>query len=333
MPLSDNSPTLAESSARFVAVALEALCETEALDFDLFLPADPGSSPALFRERKAPLVCEDFEWLISEGIQNLYVSVADHIHVRRYMQQPVLDTAHTSPVHRYQALKQLNKAVFDSILGGKELHGVVQFATVHASHLANVVCDRDLVLADLFSLMDHDYYTYSHAANVSAYCLALAKGLGISDQSDLVAIGTGALLHDLGKRQIPADVLNKPGKLDDAERELIEQHPRTAFDELAVREDLNWDQLMIVYQHHERLDGSGYPIGLEGDEIHPWAKICAIADVFDALTSDRPYRTRDSVESALAYLDQMSESGFDRDMVLCFSEIARLQQPSAACQV
>jgi HD-GYP domain-containing protein (c-di-GMP phosphodiesterase class II) len=138
-----------------------------------------------------------------------------------------------------------------------------------------------------------------------------------------LAIGTAAVLHDIGKRQVPSAVLNKPGRLDAEEWDLVQEHPRTGFDQLAPRGDLTWDQLMMIYQHHERLDGRGYPVGLEGDEIHEWARICAIADVFDALTSERPYRKPDTLDKVLDYLQSLAGNSLDKEMIHCWTMIAK----------
>jgi HD-GYP domain-containing protein (c-di-GMP phosphodiesterase class II) len=112
--------------------------------------------------------------------------------------------------------------------------------------------------------------------------------------------------------------LNKNGKPTDEEWRLIKRHPTAGFEELCFRDDLSWAQLMIVYQHHERLDGKGYPVGILGDEMHPWARICAVADVFDALTCERPYRKPLSVRDACQYLSDHAGTSFDQEMVRCW---------------
>lgn len=311
----------AEHSGALVPIASETLCPTMALDFDLYLWANDKSSAVLYREHGFPLTRDDIDRLVEAGVPTVHVPLADHVLYRRYVQGTVAENEKVSPVQRYRILRQLTRSVFDSALRGRNLNCLVQFATTHSFHLADIICDRDLVLSDLFSLMDHDYYTYTHATNVCIYCLALADGLGISDPEDLVAIGTGALLHDVGKRRIPSAILNKRGKLDKDEWDLIQEHPRKGFDEVAARGDLSWAQLMMIYQHHERLDGNGYPVGLKGEEIHEWARICAIADVFDALTSERAYRKPDSTDKVLEYMGKMAGKAFDAEMVACWMAI------------
>jgi HD-GYP domain-containing protein (c-di-GMP phosphodiesterase class II) len=96
------------------------------------------------------------------------------------------------------------------------------------------------------------------------------------------------------------------------------------FEELCLRPDLGWGPLMMVYQHHERYDGRGYPAGLVGKEIHEWGRICAVADVYDALTRDRPYRKGADTKDVLEYMDRESGRSFDEEMCQCW--IATLKQ-------
>ena len=312
-----STASVTDDGPMLVPVALQTITPTAVLDYDIYLWANDISTPVLYRERSLPFTRSDIDRLLSADILTIFLPVDDHASYRRQLLDGVIDNKDVPPVDRYRALKELNRRVFEAALQGRNLNRVVEVADSHASRLAGIICDRALVLDDMFRLMDHDYYTYTHATNVCVYSIILAHQIGISDETVLSSIGTAALLHDLGKRHIPLHVLNKPGKLNDAEWDMIQEHPRNAFDELAARDDLNWDQLMLIYQHHERLNGTGYPVGLGGDEVHDWAKICAIADVFDALTSDRPYRKPDSPEKAFALFKRL-ENEFDKEMVKCW---------------
>ncbi|HEX5422546.1 MAG TPA: HD domain-containing phosphohydrolase, partial [Candidatus Acidoferrales bacterium] len=117
---------------------------------------------------------------------------------------------------------------------------------------------------------------------------------------------------------IPAKILTKPGRLDPEEREIIETHPLRGYEELCQRAELEFGQLMMVYQHHERVDGTGYPVRVLKDEIHPWAKLLAVVDVFDAMTARRPYRRPATPESVLDYQRQHADTHFDREVVECW---------------
>ena len=169
--------------------------------------------------------------------------------------------------------------------------------------------------------MSHDYSVFTHAVNVATNCLLLARQLGINDRQELLQIGQGALLHDIGVQGVPRHIMEKPGKLTDRERRIMQEHPILGFKELRRREDLTWGQLMMVYSHHERCDGRGYPVGLVQSEIHEYARLCAIADVYEAICRDRPYRRASRRRDALEYLDRQAGRGFDEEMMRCWMSV------------
>ncbi len=165
-----------------------------------------------------------------------------------------------------------------------------------------------------------DRETQGHTLRVTELTLLLAQRLGLKDQ-DLVHIRRGALLHDIGKLGIPDAVLLKPGRLTDEEWEIMKRHPQIAYDLLKDIEYLR-PALAIPLCHHERWDGTGYPRGLKGEEIPLAARIFAVVDVYDALTSDRPYRKAWSREAALAYIREQAGKHFDPKVVQAFLEMA-----------
>lgn len=155
----------------------------------------------------------------------------------------------------------------------------------------------DMVLADdpacnyLLKLTSYDYNTYIHSANVGVLAISLAKAvLKKEDRHDMHALGAGFFLHDIGKINIDEAILNKQGDLTAEEMKTIRKHPGMGFRILNEAKQMGEESRLIVLQHHERHDGTGYPRRLRGDEIHVYGRICAAADVFDALVSKRPYK-------------------------------------------
>lgn len=130
---------------------------------------------------------------------------------------------------------------------------------------------------------------FHHSVNVTFYALTMGIHYGLS-KSDLVDLGMGTLLHDVGKLNIPKAVLNKTGRLDPEEFLLIQQHTRYGFDILKNLADVSMKSALISLQHHERMDGSGYPLGLSGRDIHSFSQMAAVVDVYEALTANRIYR-------------------------------------------
>jgi putative nucleotidyltransferase with HDIG domain len=162
-----------------------------------------------------------------------------------------------------------------------------------------------------------DDVTHSHVRRVQAYATALARVIGVSDEPTLKAIEAAALLHDTGKLAIPEHILNKPGKLTEAEFEKMKLHADIGADILSLVQ-FPFPVEPIVRCHHENWDGSGYPRGIAGDAIPIGARILSVVDCFDALTSDRPYRRRLPDEEAIAILRQRRGTMYDPAIVDAF---------------
>ncbi|MCW5876801.1 MAG: HD-GYP domain-containing protein [Anaerolineales bacterium] len=159
-----------------------------------------------------------------------------------------------------------------------------------------------------------DPYTAGHSCRVAQAAFDFASAALRLPPEELRILVQGALMHDVGKMQVPQEVLNKTGPLTPAERALIESHPITGY-ELCARLGLMPPELAIVRSHHERLDGRGYPDGLSGDEIPQLVRLLSVIDVWDALTSARAYRPAWSPEEAREYLRQNSGAQFDAQLV------------------
>jgi putative nucleotidyltransferase with HDIG domain len=142
------------------------------------------------------------------------------------------------------------------------------------------------LLSDIYV---QDNYVYAHSLNVTIYATAVGLELGYNDK-ELVELGLGAMLHDIGKLMVPKEILHKPGRLTDEEFDEMKKHAEYGFECLRRQPEISLLAAHCAYQHHERLDGSGYPRGLKGDEIHKYARLLAVCDVFDALTTKRVYR-------------------------------------------
>jgi len=172
-------------------------------------------------------------------------------------------------------------------------------------------------LISLARLKTADDYTYMHSVAVCALMVALARELGM-DESQTRAAGTAGLLHDLGKAVMPLDVLNKPGKLSDAEFAIIRSHPEEGHRILQQAEKADPVALDVVLHHHEKVDGSGYPKRLSGDQISIFAKMGAVCDVYDAITSNRPYKTGWDPAESVRKMAEWSQGHFDMRIFQAF---------------
>lgn len=182
------------------------------------------------------------------------------------------------------------------------------------NRLLDIVVSSEEMLTILTDAYLYDEYLYQHSFQVTLYSIAIAKELGYSSD-DLRLIGIGALLHDVGKIQVPQSILMKKGRLTNEEFEEMKQHTRYGFDILRNLHSISLLVAHCAFQHHERLDGSGYPRGLVDYEIHPFAKIIGVADVFDAVTSNRIYRAKMLPTQGISILEAGSGTIYDSRVV------------------
>ncbi|MBP8867034.1 MAG: HD-GYP domain-containing protein [Propionivibrio sp.] len=172
-------------------------------------------------------------------------------------------------------------------------------------------------LISLARLKTADDYTYMHSVAVCALMIALSKQLGLSEQETRRA-GIAGLLHDLGKMLVPMEVLNKPGKLTDEEFAIIKKHPEEGHRLLFGNPGADEVMLDVVLHHHEKIDGTGYPKGLKGEEISLFAKMGAVCDVYDAITSNRPYKAGWPPSESLRKMAEWAKGHFDQRVFQAF---------------
>ena len=307
-----------------VPVAVATLHSQREISFDLYLWPSKHKPARLYREKNVPLAPGDLQRLLDERISTLYTPSCEAQQYCDYVRSHVLGDESIPAKDRYGVLKDATRTVLTAALERGDVDGVVKVAADLGQDMVGLICDRKHILDDLLPLMTHDYATFTHLTNVCTCGIVLAEACGIRDRGQLMEIAHGALLHDVGKCYVPAGILNKAAPLNKAEQELVRRHPQRGFEELCLRADLGWGQLMMVYQHHERYDGRGYPVGLVGKEIHEWARLCAVVDVYDALTRDRSYRKGSDPKDVLLYMKRESGRRFDEEICQCW--IATLTQ-------
>ena len=166
-----------------------------------------------------------------------------------------------------------------------------------------------------------DPYTHGHSKRVTRYSLAIAEALGLQNE-EVEDLELAGYLHDIGKIGIPQEILQKPFGLSDEEFDIVKKHPLNGVKILENLKNLRRVSNFILH-HHERVDGAGYPNGLAGETIPMGARILAVADAFDAITSDRPYRKRAGIEEALLEIEQNSGRQFDSQVVRVFAALVR----------
>ncbi len=306
----------------FMPISVATLLPSEAVGLDLYQQELDSDRVVLYRGSEIPLTREDLDRLRARGIHRLYISNESQATYQDYLRKIAVCSSSVSiPLAaRIGALSEVIRDVLKSAFARDDLGATVSAAMKLGRLTADIVTKDGFAAGDLFQVLHHDYATFTHSTNVAFYCGLLAVELGHS-RGDIERITSGGLLHDLGKLEIDEEILRKPGRLDEVEFRAIRAHPLLGFKKLAHREDLCEGQLMMAYQHHERLDGKGYPVGCVAGDIHPWAKLCSVVDVFEALTSHRPYRTPMTRSKALRLQQRDCGTSFDPEMLACWKAI------------
>lgn len=316
------------SADEFVRVPNCILRTLDKTRVDLFLQHDDNESHVLYRDAGYPL-SEDRALGLAEKCQDaLYVRTRDYVEFSKDLVgslEGALEADSLPATERYELLQCAVSLEVEQSLRMVSCENYVAQTKKIGRQIVGLVSENNVLPADLYEIVRHDHHTFVHVTNVAGYVTLLAKELGYRDVKELEQIAVGGLLHDLGKRKIPASILNKTEALEPGEWEIIRQHPQTGYEELCKRDNIEQGQLMMAYQHHEHLNGNGYPVGITAEEIHPWAKMLAVVDVFDALTGERPYRSPASCEETLEFLNSKAGTQFDKEIVACWTSAMQQQ--------
>lgn len=172
--------------------------------------------------------------------------------------------------------------------------------------LNKAINDNAAIAVDINALKTSDEYTFKHSVDVATMSMIIAKNMGYS-QDDIYNIGVAGLLHDIGKSKVPLEILNKPAKLDDEEFKVMKNHTVFGYEIIKEKENFSKAIALAVLQHHEKMNGKGYPLGVKADKITDFAKILSVVDVYDALVTERPYKKALSQRTAIEMIMSMTE--------------------------
>jgi len=218
---------------------------------------------------------------------------------------------------RYEDAFANIKYIMECIRYDKETDMEVLKDTVN--DLVHHILNDDMIFMTLTGIRDIDNYTFLHSVDVCIYTVVTSKAIGMSFD-EIYELTMAAILHDVGKCKIPLAILNKPDKLTSEEFEIMKRHTLYGLEIVNQMPGLNQKIGKIICQHHEKWDGSGYPMGIKGNDIELGARIISIADVYDALTANRVYRKRYMPHEAAEYLMAQNGTQFDPELLKRFIE-------------
>lgn len=249
--------------------------------------------------------------LIALGYSGIYIEdkLSEEIKVSEIISQDL----------RLKTVKTI-KTAYETIESGKDIS---QSRMQDINHLVENIVEEALsnenLMVNMVDLKIFDDYTFYHSVNVAVLSVVIGIGLKMG-KDQLAKLVLSAMLHDVGKVFIPREVLNKPGRLNNMEFEMMKGHPYKGYKYLRDHFDVPMVSYIGILQHHEKYDGTGYPLNTKGEQISLFGRIISVADIYDALTSDRPYRKALTPSDAAEYIMGAGGTVLDPNLVRCFMQ-------------
>jgi HD-GYP domain-containing protein (c-di-GMP phosphodiesterase class II) len=278
-----------------------------------------------------PFTDDHRQRLVKHGIRFVYIPIAEHQRFREQTEARLL-TAVTDPKIadsvKSRIVYDTSVALMDELLTEPDLNALSPRLENISRSVTMLVLNDPGSFSHLMAASSHDFYTATHMVNVGTWMVPLAYAMGHRDTEELNHICEAGILHDVGKTFVPTEVLNKVGKLTDEDWAWLKRHPALGCEHLAKFPQMHPLISIVTRQHHERIDGTGYPDRLKGDEIHPISKICAVVDSFDAMTAFRPFKKKTmTVVEALTILKSETPHKNDTDVVTAWTELLQKSHP------
>ncbi len=302
-----------------IQIDLSLLRLDEVSPFDFYLQSREDDHNYVLYSKNGSRFTEDLKQeLLLNGVKTIYVTDSDYDAYQEYIENNLSAIIHDEdigPQEKSKIVYSSSKYLMKKLFEDPRIDNIVRTKKT-VDHLVDIVLSDSKTTQQLIRITEFDYSTYTHSINVGIISLAFAKDLlnNISED-EFHDLGTGFFLHDIGKAAIPLEIINKSDPLSSSDWMVMKTHPQKGYEILKESGFLNMEAASIVLQHHERIDGSGYPKGLKGGEISFFGKICSIVDSFDALTTNRCYQKAHSSFDALNIIkEKMINKQFDHDV-------------------
>lgn len=287
------------------------------ITFDLYTipPGKQHYKEPVLLVRKNSMLSNIKDVISASGFENFYIKKEDRKLIENFIgmliDDPLIPLKEKSSII-YSCAANVMKDIFSDPRSGENLKRTEDIT----GNIINFALSDQAAIPSLLQLGSHDYYTFTHCLNVAVFSIGLWQTIYPAKQDCLRKFAMGCILHDIGKSQIDDIILNKPGKLTTDEFAVIKKHPQYGYQLMAG--SIPAISLDVILHHHEKHDGKGYPRGLKGDRISDYAKIAAIADVYDALTTKRAYaEAKDPFKAILTMKEEMM-GHFEQDKFISF---------------
>lgn len=304
-------------SGAYLPVHTDSIRLETAPPFALYFRPAADQPYILYCERKTEFTREAKRRLMQNRITQLFITEKDRGAYSRYLAEhlsDVLEDPRLTLREKSNILYDSAQAVVEDVLNAPTERSNIERGKAVVQRTVEFMRAKDFMLEHLLRTISCDYYLYTHSINVTAYSIALAQRSGYIDPATLREVANGALLHDVGESVLNGKIKNKKGALSNSEWDQMKKHPEEGLKLLKETGCLGEIAQDIVLSHHEKLDGTGYPNQLQGDEISPFVRIVTIADVFDALTTDRHHQKRMSTFEALKLMGETMRDELDYEL-------------------
>lgn len=256
----------------------------------------------------------------NQSITAIYLKQSDEDVFTDYFNtnlKKLLKSSEIQPERKTELLYDNAEQIVQKVFRERPNHSNIAMGHEFAKNFAAHISTDNVSSNALFSLFAKDYHTFTHSVQVALLGMSFCKFLGWKMER-VADFGLGALFHDIGKNCIDEDILNKPGRLDEDEFEIVKKHPMMGFQQIRQTETMSREQLFVVLQHHEAMDGSGYPSHLKAHQIHKYARVARIVDIYDALTTRRVYKDAVPPSNALQIMIREMKEGLDLSLLQAF---------------
>ncbi len=311
--------------SEYTAITKNALIEGTKIEFDLFLKSGSNghSNYVLFSRGDELFSPERREELMNRKEQKLYISSKDTDKYLKYQEENlkhIIEDDTKSSLEKSGVLYQVAENLMQELLDNPRSGQHIERTSAWVGNTVHHILENEDTFSSLFKIITHDYQIYTHSINTSVIGLLFGRYLSLKPE-ELNSLGMGLLLHDIGKVTVPLSIIKKRGKLTVNEFKEIKKHPKAGLELLDHRSDVDNLSLKIVMQHHENNDGTGYPYGIGGSDIHLLGHISRIIDAYDAMTTNRSYAFAEKPFAVLAEMKNKMSNCFDAELLrefICF---------------
>jgi putative nucleotidyltransferase with HDIG domain len=303
-------------SEDFVKVRLNSLNTREPIPLDLYVRL--GEKQILYLRAGDSMTAEQLQKFETKAPDSLFVKSADRPAFKTYVSSQ-LRNPRLNAEQKAIILRESSLTLIEELFESPDIQQALKQSQEIIGEFVELMGTEPDAMAHLIGLSTHDFYTYTHSLDVGIYSLGLARVLGFNKE-ELQLMGEGALFHDIGKRNVSVDIICKDGPLNDVEWAQMQKHPEYGL--LILNEHNAKDELKACcFEHHESFAGNGYPQQLTAKEIHPMAKIVALTDTFDALTTQRSYNKPMKPAAALEFMKVKLAGRYDPEMLNAMFEV------------